>query len=96
MLDKIRKFLEKGGWYTKPKATRHIAGTACILFTFAGIFTWCGIPFDITWPLAGLVAFLFGVFKEFVIDRSNFTSAMSDIALNIIGVLIGLLPWFLA
>jgi len=95
MIKWIKKFITDRGWYKKSKGIRHIAGSVVLVLIFAGVQSWFVGNDGIIWPLAGLLAWTFGFIKELIESKKSGKIAWEDVKLNTIGVLFGLIPWFI-
>ena len=85
-MNKVKQFLIDRGYYLIPKPVRHIALSAIMVFIFIN-FT--------SWPMAGLISWNIGFWKE-VVENKGFNVEMGyDIVLNTLGVLFGILPFIL-
>jgi hypothetical protein len=82
----------KNSWYLLPNWQRHAGGSWVLIMCVAGIMQRFG---DINWPLAGLIVFALGILKECFDKKNTLTEALKDIVWNILGILFGLIWYFI-
>jgi len=92
-MNKIKQFLIDRGYYRIPKWLRHVAGSAFLAWVAVGIIS--KFTGDYNFVAGASISWVIGLVKELIENRGDVKAIGYDMTLNLFGILLSLLPWFI-
>lgn len=92
-MNKIKQLFMNRGWYNFPKPVRHISASLILAWVVVWIVSWFTKEYNFI--LGALASYIIGFIKELV-ENKGFNNNMGyDLVLNLFGVLLSMVPWFI-